>query len=175
SGSPTPRPTRPATAASRRRSNGSPKASSATGSTCEPHVRTLMAIRRVAPALGLFVAAASSVGAQASLPDSVAHRIDAVFARYGQDVPGCEVGVYQNSHIAFEKGYGSANVEYGIPLAPTTPMIMGSVSKQFTAASIALLVQQGRLSLNDDVRKYVPELKDYGKTVTIDHLVHHTS
>src|SRR6185436_10937399 len=77
--------------------------------------------------------------------------------------------------IAYEKGYGSANLEHGVPITPTTPFIMGSVSKQFTAAAIALLVEDGKLKLDDDVRKWVPELPDYGTSITIDHLVHHTS
>lgn len=110
------------------------------------------------------------------LPDSIARRIDSIFAPYDHsDVPGCAVGVYQHGAIAFEKGYGSANLEYAIPISPTTPFIMGSVSKQFTAAAIALLADEGRLSLDDDVRKYVPELPDYGQRITIDELVHHTS
>jgi CubicO group peptidase (beta-lactamase class C family) len=113
--------------------------------------------------------------AQNTLPDSVAKKIDAVFARYTPDGPGCAMGVFQNGKIAFAKGYGLANIEYGVPLTSKTPMIMGSVSKQFTAAAIALLVEQGRISLDDDVHKYVPELADYGQKITIDHLVHHTS
>jgi CubicO group peptidase (beta-lactamase class C family) len=117
----------------------------------------------------------SAAAAQSVLPDSVARRIDGVFARYTSKTPGCAVGVFQNGAIAFAKGYGLANIEYDAPITPRTPFIMGSVSKQFTAAAIALLVEQGRISLNDDVRKYVPELHDYGKRVTIDHLVHHTS
>jgi CubicO group peptidase (beta-lactamase class C family) len=115
------------------------------------------------------------VGAQ-SFPDSLASRVDAVFSRYNRgDSPGCAVGVYQNGAITYSKGYGSANLEYGVPITPNTPFISGSVAKQFTAAAIALLVEQGRLSLDDDVRKYIPELPDYGKRITVDHLVHHTS
>jgi CubicO group peptidase (beta-lactamase class C family) len=113
--------------------------------------------------------------AQSALPDSVVRRIDAVFAKYSADAPGCALGVFQNGSITLAKGYGLANIEYGVPITPHTPFIMGSVSKQFTAATIALLVEQGRLSLDDDVRKYVPELPDYGKRITIDNLVHHTS
>jgi CubicO group peptidase (beta-lactamase class C family) len=125
-------------------------------------------------AIVMTVAAAPAL-AQDRLPDSVTRRIDAVFARFTPNGPGCEMGVFQSGRIAYEKGYGLANIEYGVPLTPTTPMIMGSVSKQFTAASIALLVEQGRLSLSDEVHKYVPELADYGKPITIDQLVHHTS
>jgi CubicO group peptidase (beta-lactamase class C family) len=123
----------------------------------------------------LMTAAAAPALAQGRLPDSVTRRIDSVFARFTPDGPGCEMGVFQNGHIAYDKGYGLANIEYGVPLTPATPMIMGSVSKQFTAASIALLVEQGRLSLSDEVHTYVPELADYGKPITIDQLVHHTS
>jgi CubicO group peptidase (beta-lactamase class C family) len=115
------------------------------------------------------------IRAQSTIPDSAARAIDGVFARYTSKTPGCAVGVFQNGSIAYAKGYGLANIEFDAPITPKTPFIMGSVSKQFTAAAIALLVEQGRLSLNDDVRKYVPELHDYGKRVTIDHLVHHTS
>jgi CubicO group peptidase (beta-lactamase class C family) len=131
--------------------------------------------------LGVFTAVGvlaigRTVGAQAALPDSTQRRIDAVFSRYGSlDAPGCALGVFQGGRIVMAKGYGAANIEYGIPLTPSTPMIMGSVSKQFTAASIALLVQDGRIALDDDIRKYLPELPDYGKRITIDNLVHHTS
>ena len=122
------------------------------------------------------LSAVAPLGAQTGMSDSSLRRIDAVFARYAAlDAPGCAVGVFKDGRIAMAKGYGAANIEYGVPLTPRTPMIMGSVSKQFTAAAIALLVQDGRLSLADDVRKYLPELPDYGQRVTVDHLVHHTS
>jgi CubicO group peptidase (beta-lactamase class C family) len=126
--------------------------------------------------LAVAAALVTHAAPRQSLPDSIVRRIDSVFARYDRpDVPGCAVGVYQNGAIAFEKGYGSANLEYGIPIAPTTPFIMGSVTKQFTAAAIALLADDGRISLDDDVHKYVPELPDFGQRITINELVHHTS
>jgi CubicO group peptidase (beta-lactamase class C family) len=125
--------------------------------------------------VALSVASTQAI-AQQPLPASVTGRIDAVFARYNRsDAPGCAVGVYQNGAITYAMGYGSANLEYGVPITANTPFISGSVAKQFTAAAIALLVEQGRISLDDDVRKYIPELPDYGTRVTIDHLVHHTS
>jgi CubicO group peptidase (beta-lactamase class C family) len=123
----------------------------------------------------LICARVSPSSAQAPIADATARRIDSVFSRFKADAPGCALGVFQAGRIAYEHGYGSANIEYGIPITPRTPFIMGSVSKQFTAAAIALLVERGRLSLDDDVRKYVPELPDYGQRVTIDELVHHTS
>ena len=134
----------------------------------EIHVRRVLSF-------GLIALSASVVPAQTTLPDSVVRKIDAVFARYTPDGPGCAAGVYQNGKIAFAKGYGLANIEYGVPLTPRTPVTTGSVTKQFTAAAIALLVEQGRISLDDDVRKYIPELADYGKKITIRHLVHRTS
>ena len=118
---------------------------------------------------------ARSLSAQNALPDSIGRRIDAVYARYATGGPGCAVGVYRGGRIVYAKGYGLANIEYNVPVTPQTPFIMGSVSKQFTAAAIALLVEEGRIRLDDDVRKYVPELPDYGTKITIDHLVHHTS
>src|ERR1051325_2323495 len=134
-------------------------------------------IRGMIPFAGvvvLLVVAPVRAPAQSRLADSVVKRIDSVFARFANPAgPGCAVGAYQDGKVIFAKGYGSANLEYGIPITPSTPFIMGSVSKQFTAAAIALLVEQKRLSLNDDVRKYVPELPDYGKTITVGHLVHH--
>src|SRR6478735_2862247 len=118
----------------------------------------------------------SVASAQQQLADDVAGRVDAVFSRYARtDGPGCALGIYQNGAITYSKGYGAANLEYGVPITPTTPFISGSVAKQFTAAAIALLVEQGRISLDDDVRKYIPELPDYGAKITIDQLVHHTS
>jgi CubicO group peptidase (beta-lactamase class C family) len=135
-----------------------------------------MSVRRIVwYAVTALTATAAPAATQTVLPDSTVRRIDAVFARYPADAPGCALGVFQNGRISFAKGYGLANVEYGVPITPQTPFIMGSVSKQFTAATIALLVEQGRISLDDDVRKYVPELPDYGQRVTIDNLVHHTS
>jgi CubicO group peptidase (beta-lactamase class C family) len=114
--------------------------------------------------------------AQVSASDSVSAVVDRVFAPMARnDGPGCAVGVYRNGQIAFAKGYGLANLEYNTPITPSTPFIVGSVSKQFTAAAITLLAEQGKLSFDDDVRKYIPELPDYGKKVTIGHMVHHTS
>jgi CubicO group peptidase (beta-lactamase class C family) len=126
--------------------------------------------------LGALVVAASTRPARAqSLDAATVHRIDSVFSRFTPETPGCAAGVYQNGRVLFAKGYGSSNIEYGVPITPQTPFIMGSVSKQFTAAAIALLVQDGRIRLDDDIRKYVPELPDYGKKITIDQLVHHMS
>src|SRR5713226_2303822 len=89
--------------------------------------------------------------------------------------PGCALGVYRDGKIAYAKGYGLANLEENVAITPQTVFDSGSTSKQFTAASILLLEKQGKLSVNDDVRKYVPELPDYGQKITILHLLNHTS
>ena len=102
--------------------------------------------------------------------------VDAVFAEY--DVagsPGCALGIIGDGQLAYARGYGMANLEYGIPITSRSVFRMASVSKQFTAAAIALLAAEGRISLDDDIRKYVPELPDLATPVTIRQLVHHTS
>lgn len=132
-------------------------------------------LRILSCAVILFAAPARDLAAQPSAADSLTSTVDSIFARFTPDVPGCAVGIYRNARTIFAKGYGSANIEYGIPITPATPFISGSVSKQFTAAAIALLIEEGRIAPSDDVRKYIPELADHGKTITIDHLVHHTS
>src|SRR5229473_1621731 len=89
--------------------------------------------------------------------------------------PGCALGVYRDGKMIYSKGYGLANLEENVPITPQSVFDIGSTSKQFTAASILLLEKQGKLSISDDVRKYVPELPDYGQKVTILHLLNHTS
>lgn len=105
----------------------------------------------------------------------VAGEIDRMFSWATQSTPGCAVGVARNGQVLVNRVYGMANLERGVALTPETPFDVGSVTKQFVAASILLLVNEGRISLSDDIRKYVPELPDYGHTVTIDHLLTHTS
>jgi CubicO group peptidase (beta-lactamase class C family) len=133
--------------------------------------------RAIRFALSALVAAglATAISAQAPASPALAKQVDQIFSAFTPETPGCAVAVYQKGSVVLAKGYGSANLEYGVPITPSTPFIVGSVSKQFTAAAIALLVEEKRLALTDDVRKYVPELKDYGTPITIDHLVHHTS
>jgi CubicO group peptidase (beta-lactamase class C family) len=89
--------------------------------------------------------------------------------------PGCALGVYRDGKIVYSKGYGLANLEENVPITPQSVFDIGSTSKQFTAASILLLEKQGKLSINDDIRKYLPELPDYGQKITILHLLNHTS
>ena len=89
--------------------------------------------------------------------------------------PGCALGVYRGGQIIYEKGYGLANIEENVPISPKSVFDIGSTSKQFTATSILLLEKAGKLSVDDDVHKYIPELPDYGKKITILNLLNHTS
>jgi CubicO group peptidase (beta-lactamase class C family) len=102
--------------------------------------------------------------------------VDAVFARWnGSASPGCAAGVSRGGRIALARAWGMADLEHGVPNTTGTVFEAGSVSKQFTAAAVILLEQQGRLSLGDDVRRWIPELPDYGTTITIRQLLDHTS
>jgi CubicO group peptidase (beta-lactamase class C family) len=106
----------------------------------------------------------------------MAHAVDQLFAQWaGPDSPGASIAIIQNGKIVYSQSYGAANLEHGVPNSPATVFHLGSVSKQFTAFAIYLLVQDGRLSLDDDVRKYLPKLHDFGKVITIRQLLHHTS
>jgi CubicO group peptidase (beta-lactamase class C family) len=91
------------------------------------------------------------------------------------DSPGCALGVVQNGQFIYRRNYGMAQPESKTPISADTVFYIGSMGKQFTAMSILLLVEQGKLSLNNDIRKYIPELLDYGHPITIQHLIHHTS
>jgi CubicO group peptidase (beta-lactamase class C family) len=94
---------------------------------------------------------------------------------YVAPAPGCAAAVSLNGETVFEKAFGLADLEFNVPNTPQTIFESGSVAKQFTAAAIVLLQQEGKLSLDDPVRKYIPELPDYGALLTIRHLLHHTS
>jgi CubicO group peptidase (beta-lactamase class C family) len=122
------------------------------------------------------MAGASPLAGQAGLPGDVTRRIDTVFARFERPgSPGCALGVYRDGRMVYTRGYGSAHLELDVPIRPATVFDLGSTSKQFTAMSILLLATDGKLSLDDDVRRFLPELPSYGRPITIRHLLHHTS
>jgi CubicO group peptidase (beta-lactamase class C family) len=110
---------------------------------------------------------------KATTPEKQIDQIVAALVRPG--APGATIAVAKEDKILFSKGYGSANPEYDIPNTPGTIFHIASVSKQFTAFAIAKLADEGKLSLDDDIRKYLTELNDFGHKITIRHLVHHTS
>lgn len=101
--------------------------------------------------------------------------VDKIFAWATADTPGCAVAVSQHGKTVVSRGYGLADLERSVPITPQTVFDAGSLTKQFVAASVLLLEEEGSLALSDDVRKHVPELPDYGTKVTIDHLLTHTS
>jgi len=103
-------------------------------------------------------------------------QIDELFAAYSRpQSPGCSVGVIRKGAFIFQKSYGEASLELKVPLTSQSVFYMASVSKQFTAASVVLAAEQGFLSLDDDVRTYIPELPNYGARVTLRQMLHHTS
>jgi CubicO group peptidase (beta-lactamase class C family) len=110
-----------------------------------------------------------------TLADTVQRQADGVFSFVDRSAPGCAVGISQEGMMAYGRGYGLANLDWEIPLSTSTVLDIGSVSKQFTATAVALLDMDGVLSLDDDVRRWIPELPDYGSTITIRHLLNHTS
>jgi CubicO group peptidase (beta-lactamase class C family) len=131
-----------------------------------------MMLRRIAIALALPITRAT-----AQQPDtSLGARIDRLFsASASSTAPGCAVGVSREGRSVAERAFGMADLEHDIANTPTTIFEAGSVSKQFTAASIVALAIDGKLRLDDPVRKHIPELPDYGAPLTIRHLLNHTS
>ena len=116
------------------------------------------------------------LNAAQSLTPAEINKVDEIFSQYAKpDSPGCALAIYHNGAIAYSHGYGMASLELGVPITPQTVFDIGSTSKQFTAFSILLLQQQGKLSVNDDIRKFLPEIPDYGKPITLHHLMTHTS
>jgi CubicO group peptidase (beta-lactamase class C family) len=109
--------------------------------------------------------------------DEAAKKVDAFLSQWDKnDMPGCAVGVVKDGRLVYKRGFGMANLDYDVPNMPSsTRFNLASASKPFTAFSIALLAQGGKLSLDDDIRKYLPEMQKYDETVTIRHLLHHTS
>jgi CubicO group peptidase (beta-lactamase class C family) len=104
-----------------------------------------------------------------------AGKVDQAAAQLYKDTPGAVVGVIKGGKLAFVKGYGAADLTYGMPFTAETPTNIGSSSKQFTGFALALLASRGKLSLDDDVRKHIPELKDFGQKITVRHLLTHTT
>jgi len=103
-------------------------------------------------------------------------KVDKVFAAYaGKDTPGYALGIIRDGEFVYARGYGQANLDDGIPITPETAFHLASVSKQFTAAAVALLVLDGKLSLSDPVAKYIPEAAKYGDGLRVEHLVYMTS
>lgn len=141
-----------------------------------------MALHRFALLAGLLAALPTCAwSAQAATPlaagvRSAETQVDALFDKWNKPgVPGAVIEVIRDGKVVLRKAYGMADIERGVPLTPDSVLNIGSVTKQFTAFSIHLLAQEGKLSLGDDVHKYLPELPDFGKPILLRHLLQHTS
>jgi len=110
---------------------------------------------------------------KASTPEAFVDQLMRPFT--GRDRPGAVVSVLRHGEVVLARGYGMANLTYGVPMTENTGMSIASISKQFTGMAILLLEQDGKLSLDDDIRKHIPELKDFGTPVTLRHMLNHTS
>ena len=128
------------------------------------------------PALLTITGSSLAGSVHAQEPPRWAREVDALFAPGDKpDSPGCALGVIQDGKLTYTRGYGQASLEHSVPISALTVFDIGSTSKQFTAACIGLLVQENKLGVEDDVRAWIPELQDFGDTITLDHLLHHTS
>jgi CubicO group peptidase (beta-lactamase class C family) len=126
-------------------------------------------------ALALLTAAFAQTSSTGS-PHRLNEKVDKLFSQWDKpDSPGCALGVIKDGKFVYKRGYGSANLDYNVPLTSESVFYIASTSKQFTAASILLLVRRGVISLDNDIRKYFPELPRYEAPITVNHLVHHTS
>lgn len=134
-------------------------------------LRSLLAIGTV-----LLLAVPLLAHSQGGQDRETTRRVDAVFAQLDRpDSPGCALGVYRSGTIAYARGYGMADLERHVPITPHTVFDIGSTSKQFSAAAILLLQQDGRLTLDDAVRTWIPELPPYADRITVRHMLLHTS
>ncbi len=124
----------------------------------------------------LLIFALVSVALGQETKDARTDQVDKIFAGWDKkDSPGCALVIIKDGQIVYKRGYGMAHLEQNSPITSTTAFDIGSVSKQFTAMSLLLLAEQGKVSLDDDIRKYLPEMPQYESPITIRHLINHTS
>ncbi len=122
------------------------------------------------------VTAQTAVATQAYTHNALTDKVDELFKQWDKDgSPGAAVGIFKDGRIIYARGYGIANLEYALPWTPQTPSRIGSISKQFIGTCIAILAEQGKLSLDDNIRKYIPGWPEYDGPVKLRHLMHHTS
>jgi len=132
-------------------------------------------INRLLFVLLLIFLSRSQLAAQ-TVSDTLSAKVDKLFSEWnGSGRPGVAVGVVHGGKLIYAKGFGDADVETGAPITTETIFHVASISKEFTAYGIVLLAQEGKLSLDDDIHKYLPEVPDFGPKITIRHLIHHTS
>lgn len=132
-------------------------------------------VQILARAAIVAVALAAAVASLHGQPAVAGSAVDRVFAPWTTATPGCAVGVSVGGKTMLIRAYGMANLEHDVPNRPDTIFESGSLAKQFTAAAVLLLARDGKLSLDDPVRKYIPEVPDYGAPLTIRHMLNHSS
>jgi len=141
-------------------------------------VTVLLRRRALAAGMTTILALPNVAGGQQIIGarDARALRADSVFQRFDRtDSPGCALGVYQDGKILYARGYGMASLEHGVAMSPRSVLDVGSISKQFTAMSILMLQKEGKLSLEDPIRKYIPELPAYADKITLRRALSQTS
>jgi CubicO group peptidase (beta-lactamase class C family) len=132
-----------------------------------------LTVRFAVLSLSIF---ALPAGAQRPTPDSAARWVDSIFAPFTSTrSPGCAVGVTRGAQVVLAKGYGMADLEHDTPITSDTRFYIASISKQFTAMAVVLLARDGKLSLDDSIRRWVPEVPKFGAGITLRHLLYHTS
>ncbi len=130
----------------------------------------LFRLRTILTAILLLIFVPSAIA------DKKIEAVDKLFSQWDKkDTPGCSLAIIKDGKIIYKQGYGLANLELNVPITPQSVFYIGSVSKQFVTMCIAILAKQGKLSLDDDIRKYVPELPDYRSPISVRHLIYHTS
>jgi len=112
---------------------------------------------------------------QAYTHTDLTDKVDILFEQWDRkDSPGAALGIFKDGRIIYARGYGIANLEYSLPWTPQSPSRIGSISKQFIAMCIAILIEQGKLSVEDNIEEFLPEWPDDGEPVKIKHLLYHT-
>src|SRR5262249_5279600 len=132
-------------------------------------------MKRVLLATSICVTLACTTPSVTGAAADMTPQVDHIFATFTPSRPGCAVGVGLDGGQMLARGYGMADLEHDVPISPDTIFEAGSVSKQFTAVAVLMLAREGKLSLDDQVRTYIPELPDYGMPLTIRHILTHTS
>lgn len=117
----------------------------------------------------LALAVAACASAQNAAVDKVFSALDK------KDSPGCSLVVTRAGKVIYTRGYGMADLDHDLPITPASVFHVASISKEFTAASILMLDQEGKISIDDDIHKFIPELQDFGVKITLRHLLHHSS
>ena len=113
----------------------------------------------------LSIVTLTGIQAQESITDEV----NLIFNNYfGNNEPGCIVAIVSNNELIYKNSFGLANLEHNIPINSSTVFELGSVAKQFTGYGMAILIAQNKISMEDDIKKFIPELPDYGVKITID-------